>query len=217
MHNVPFHQCNRGWSRIVFCFLARTGKTREKSHWTRSELGLNSKTVAKRANFRALHIRVLLIDTRRFQTVLRCKEFSQGSYSPYSVAHQRVKAVYILPHVKEMRCYVLNLVNKNDRCIFSAIDTGILGKRKSEFSLQKSNLWPSDYYFLSQICWDGPRNVGSQDWLAELGETTLRRGREAREGLYYWTVFSSLAVKCPNLTYFCRTVLFGCFITELHI
>lgn len=194
-------------NRLLFLSSHREN-SREKplnSVWTRSEL----ENCSEARQFSRL--------SRRFQTVLRCKEFSQGSYSPYSVAHQRVKAVYILPHVKEMRCYVLNLVNKNDRCIFSAIDTGILGKRKSEFSLQKSNLWPSDYYFLSQICWDGPRNVGSQDWLAELGETTLRRGREAREGLYYWTVFSSLAVKCPNLTYFCRTVLFGCFITELHI
>ena len=33
----------------------------------------------------------------------------------------------------------------NMRMIFSVSDTGILGKRNSEFSQQESNLRPSDY------------------------------------------------------------------------
>ena len=36
------------------------------------------------------------------------------------------------------------IIYEND--IFSVSDTGILGKRNSEFSQQESNLRPSDYY-----------------------------------------------------------------------
>lgn len=35
----------------------------------------------------------------------------------------------------------------SDRCTFSVSDTGILGKGKSEFSQQQSNLKPSNYKF----------------------------------------------------------------------